>query len=109
MPNKSDVQRYILLPPRGIQAGETSNPETTSFLTSLHTINIEGGPRTAPGVAKRKFRVIDSVHENGAKLVELSRHEAVALRAEQPGVRIVPVVFYYPALAPRPAIAARAT
>jgi subtilisin len=28
MPKKSDVRRYILLPPRGIQTGETSNPET---------------------------------------------------------------------------------
>jgi len=108
MPNKSDVQRYILLPPRGIQTGETSNPETTLFLTSLHTTAIAGGT-TAPKLAKRKLRVIDSVRENGAKLVELSRDEAVGLRAEQPGVRIVPVVFYYPALAPRPAIAARAT
>jgi subtilisin len=46
-------------------------------------------------------RVLDSVRDNGAKLVELSPQETVALRAAQPGVRIVPVVYYYPALAPR--------
>jgi subtilisin len=46
--------------------------------------------------------VIDSIHENGAKLVEMSPESVSDLQAEQPGVRIVPVVFYYPARAPRP-------
>src|SRR5207249_3848125 len=54
------------------------------------------------------LRVLDSIREDGAKLVELSVQEAVDLRAEQPGVRIVPVVYYYPALAPRLAVTSQA-
>ena len=46
--------------------------------------------------------VIDSIHENGAKLVEMSPESVSDLQAEQPGLRIVPVVYYYPAKAPRP-------
>jgi subtilisin len=46
-----------------------------------------------------QVRVIDSISENGAKLVEATPEAAAALRAEQPGVRIVPVVYYHPALA----------
>jgi subtilisin len=42
------------------------------------------------------MRVLDSIHENGAKLVELPPEFLSVLRAEQPGVRLVPVVHYYP-------------
>jgi hypothetical protein len=52
------------------------------------------------------MRVIDSIHEDGAKLVEMSPDTASELRASQPGLRIVPIVYYYPAVAPRYAIAA---
>jgi subtilisin len=51
---------------------------------------------------KMKMTVIDSIHENGAKLVEMSPESVSDLQAEQPGLRIVPVVYYYPAKAPRP-------
>jgi subtilisin len=47
-------------------------------------------------------KVVDSVHEDGAKLVELTPQQMSDLRADQPGLRIVPVVYYYPAIAPRP-------
>jgi subtilisin len=106
---KSNVQKFVLLPPRGVQTGEASNPKTTSFLKSLHTLAAAtaGTPSGKTPKPKLKVRVLDSVHENGAKLVELSPQEAVDLRAEQPGVRIVPVVYYYPALAPRPTIVSR--
>lgn len=106
MATKASAQRFVLLPPRGVQTGETSNPETTSFLKTLHTtaLGFSGRPSGGPK-PKDNFRVLDSVHENGAKLVELSPQQAVDLRAEQPGVRIVPVVYYQPAIAPRAAVA----
>src|SRR5438128_2639109 len=109
MATKTSAQRFVLLPPRGVQTGETSNPATTSFLRSLHTIAaaVSQPPSGTTPKPKHKMRVLDSVRENGAKLVELSPQEAVDLRAEQPGVRIVPVVYYYPALAPRPAVASQ--
>jgi hypothetical protein len=110
MVKKADVQRFILLPARGVQAGETSNPRTASFLRSLHAVTATTARRPAKKAVKTglHIRVIDSVRANGAKLVELSPQETVALRAEQPGVRIVPVVYYYPALAPRHTVVSRA-
>lgn len=71
---------------------------------SLETVRTAGA-RAAGSAARRiktKLKVIDSIHENGAKLVEMSPESVSDLQAEQPGVRIVPVVFYYPARAPRP-------
>ncbi len=51
------------------------------------------------------MRVVDSIQENGAKLVEISPDLVTDLQAEQPGLRIIPVVYYHPAKARRPSIA----
>lgn len=40
------------------------------------------------------FRVLDSLHEDGAKLVRMSPEVANVFKAHQPGVRIVPVVYF---------------
>jgi hypothetical protein len=49
------------------------------------------------------MQVLDSVHPDGAKLVEMRPEDVVRLRSVQPGVRIVPEVFFRPARArPRP-------
>ncbi len=109
MVKRADVKRFILLPARGVQAGETSNPKTASFLRTLHAVTAAAlQPAEKAVKTGLHVKVLDSVRENGAKLVELSPQETVALRAEQPGVRIVPVVYYYPALAPRQAVVSRA-
>ena len=50
------------------------------------------------------MRVLDSLHENGAKLVQMPPEAAAALRAEQPGLRLAPLVHYRKADAPRPKI-----
>jgi hypothetical protein len=109
MATKAKVQQFVLLPSQGIQTSATANPETTAFLRSLHTVTTTPGRLAAGGERKSqlKVRVLDSVRDNGAKLVELSPQEALALRAEQPGVRLVPVVYYWPALAPRPTVVSR--
>jgi subtilisin family serine protease len=44
------------------------------------------------------YRVLDSIHDDGAKLVELSPASLISLRVAQPSVRIVPVVYHRPAL-----------
>jgi subtilisin len=56
--------------------------------------------------------VLDSIRENGAKLVSLPVEAVGEFRREHPGTRIVPEVFYQPARAPRPSVrvpAARTT
>lgn len=57
------------------------------------------------GAAPRDdIKVVDGLSEGGAKLVELDEAQRLRLKAEFPGVRVVPLVLYRPALAPRPAI-----
>ncbi len=105
MAAKSSTQQYVLLPQQGLRAFSTpSNPSLGRFLVDLsHTVSVAESPTSyslgEPGV---EMRVLDSVHEDGAKLVEMSPQSASALRATQPGLRLVPVVYYYPAVAPRP-------
>jgi subtilisin len=50
------------------------------------------------------MQVLDSVHADGAKLVAMRPEDVVRLRGVQPGVRIVPEVFFRPARAPRPQV-----
>ena len=45
---------------------------------------------------------MDEISPGGAKLVEMAPDDVAALRALQPGIRIVPIMYYTPALVPRP-------
>jgi subtilisin len=86
-------------------------PELKSFLVSLDSavgkslqrVRSRGGKRTRGG-ADIEMRVIDSIHEDGAKLIEMSAENIPDLRASQPGMRIVPVVYYKPAIVPPPIV-----
>jgi subtilisin len=80
-----------------------SSSAAQSFLVSMGSVLPSTASRAfsvpeAPGI---RLRVLDSIHEDGAKLVELSPDSALAIRAHQPGLRLVPVVYYRPAVAPR--------
>lgn len=48
-----------------------------------------------------QLQVLDSIHDDGAKLVEVNEAEIAELRMSYPGMRIVPEVFFQKALAPR--------
>src|SRR6516165_3433505 len=104
---EKSAHQYILLPPRGLSAGDAgpSTSGVSSFFTSLETVLRATAPARALSAEKikTKMTVIDSIHEHGAKLVEMSPESVSDLQTEQPGLRIVPVVYYYPAKAPRPA------
>jgi subtilisin len=39
-------------------------------------------------------KVVDSIHENGAKLVEIKEDEMADFRFSYPGLRIIPEKFY---------------
>ena len=82
-----------------------SEKELLGFYTSLNlrTWGVASGQPKRPRV---QMRIFDSIHENGAKLVEMPPDSAAALRVVQPGVRLIPVVYYRPARAPRMTIAA---
>ncbi len=114
MAKKSDLQQYVLLPPRGLGGpqmlsgipGPTSRGSAQDFLYELSS---GAGVKAfaASTTAGKSIKVLDSIHEGGAKLVEMTPEAAEEVRAQEPGVRIVPVVYYHPAVAPRMTVTSR--
>jgi subtilisin len=97
----TQLQQYVLLPPRGLRAEKrTIAPEAADFLRSADeaaggaTMSIGDGIGDGIGGRDVGLRVVDSLGPDGAKLVELSPDDALAVRALQPGLRLVPVVYY---------------
>ncbi len=94
--------RYILLPPSGIQAVGAAGGDVGTVLRAMSSSMSAGGSRamafSAAPRAKSRLKILDSVSENGAKLVEMSLEALHELRAAEPGLRIVPEVFYKSAL-----------
>jgi len=103
---------YVLLPARGLRAARpvesrfltrfagirsTRPPATLAIADFLAPIATEPG-RLAPAFPE-PVHVIDSVHENGPKLVSMSDSAAGAFAAADSGLRLVPVRYYRPAQA----------
>jgi subtilisin len=82
-------------------------PVLTSFLHTLESVRMAAAPARALAAANvpTHMKVLDSIADTGAKLVEMSVEDVANLQAAHPGLRIVPEVFYYPHYAPRPKIA----
>jgi len=103
------VQQFVLLPTRGLQARQPhSSPAVRSALLFLydHLQDPKVQPPAGVRLPLADMRVLDSIHADGAKLIEMRPEAASVLRASYPGLRIVPVVYFYPAVAPRQGIAA---
>lgn len=96
-----DTKQYVLLPARELRGLSGTRAMERTFLLNAERVRSAGVRMTIARGQEATLRVLDSIHEDGAKLVEMSPASAAALRAEQPGLRIVPVVYYEPALAPR--------
>ncbi|HLB76084.1 MAG TPA: hypothetical protein VJO72_03540, partial [Candidatus Dormibacteraeota bacterium] len=92
----------MLLPATGTRA---SGPGVTrgaaSFLISLTRYVGARVVRPIGNMPQVELRVVDSVREDGPKLVELTPEAAIALRASRPGLRLVPLVYYQRAVPPR--------
>lgn len=109
--------RMILLPPRGLRADSSALSFTTQgFMTSLHTaaqaaqLGKRAAARTVLGAnvpqlkniaPDLKMQVIDSIAENGAKLVSIAPADLARIRTAQPGLRFAPVLEYELPLGPR--------
>jgi subtilisin len=98
MAQATTTQQYVLLPAQGLRAtGRGATPGVQAFLRSAQPGTQE---LTTPGGRPLHLRVIDAIGD-GARLVEATAHDASALRSLQPTVRVVPVVYYVPAVAPQ--------
>ncbi|MCL4800630.1 MAG: S8 family serine peptidase [Burkholderiales bacterium] len=103
------MQRYIILPPQGVRLATAGGraPRGTGdierFLAAAaRPSRVAMRVRRARTGGAATVRVLDSVHEDGAKLVEMAPDALLALRTAQPGVRVLPELFYRPATSPRP-------
>ena len=91
--SKAATQQFILLPPRGLTAGvvTASTPATESFLASLEKVRLATNQTKALSTAKvtTKLRFLDSINENGAKLIEISPDDLSDLAPNNPDLRVV--------------------
>ncbi len=96
-------QRFVVLPTRGFVAHSPfTTAATGAFLLRMDSARHNPG---SSGAEMKGVVVLDSIHENGAKLVELTPGSLQTLRRAQPGLRIVPEHFYEPAVLRRPVTA----
>ena len=109
MKTKLSIKQYILMPVRGFRAIQPFSPSSVvNFFISIASGGMVRpqafGMKKAPPL---KMRVLDSIHEDGPKLVELLPDQAITLRAHQPSVKLVPLIYYRPAVSPRLTIKSR--
>ncbi len=100
--------RYVLLPSDGMTVPE-SNGQQREFFQVLHSVSTSDSKMhslpTATGTMM-PITVIDSIGEQKAKLIEVSPEDLPAFRGRHPSARIMPLVYYRPALS-RYEVAAR--
>ncbi len=103
-------KQFIVLPMQGIRMPAVSTELATARF--LRKLAVRPGlvrlfrMNATPGV---ELRLLDSVNEYGAKLVEIAPAALSALRAHQPSLRLVPLAFFHPAVAPRLHVETKAT
>ncbi len=99
MAEQTTGDQWILLPSTGMTA--TSAGQAGSLIAfERSTRGIVKGPLPQTG---GQLRVLDSVHEDGAKLIQMSPDHASDFRASNPGLRLMPVIYYRSAVMPHPA------
>jgi hypothetical protein len=73
------VQQYVLMPARGTRASGPNSTIARAFLAA----HAEAGPVTLMSRRPRgaaALRVVDSIHEDGVKLIEGTARAVMALR-----------------------------
>ncbi|MBN2552284.1 MAG: S8 family serine peptidase [Spirochaetales bacterium] len=96
---KRGFDQFIVLPTQGIRVRSTE-AATGAFLRRLTVGRGPLRPFRLGGAPGMELRLLDSVSEYGAKLVEIAPAALSALRALQPGLRLVPLSFFHPAVTP---------
>lgn len=91
MPSKPEgVRRYIVMSKDGYLAEPL---DTANLQPSTSTIRLAARARVAAPAPQ--MRVLDSLHDNGPKLVEMAPEGELSLRLSSPDLKIIPEVFYH--------------
>jgi subtilisin family serine protease len=88
-------QKWIVMPARGLTADQTTQSVSSAsrkvllemYSTRTFAIN---------GTAHPDISVVDSIAENGAKLVEMTPEAVMDFKAQSPGLKVLPLVWYKP-------------
>ncbi len=107
MAKATTTEQYVLLPAQGLRAkARGASADAHAFLRSAEDATGTSGV-TLDG-RQVPMRVLDSIGPDGAKLVELPPQSVLTVRSMVPSLRLVPVVYYTPAVAPLMEVATRA-
>ncbi len=102
-PKSPTTNRFILLPASYVGSTNNANPEIKKFLLTLNSgikasgkssvkLSVRNAPNTkSPAI---NLKVIDSINDDGAKLVEIKEEQMADFRFSYPGLRIIPERFY---------------
>ncbi|RXH05022.1 peptidase S8/S53 subtilisin kexin sedolisin [Bradyrhizobium guangzhouense] len=88
--NQEGLRRYIVMSKDSYLADPLN---IASLQPSTGTIKLATRARVAAPAPK--MRVLDSLHENGPKLVEMGPEGELSLRLSSPHLKIIPEVFYH--------------
>jgi subtilisin len=87
---KQNLRRYIIMSKEGFLADKLA---AASLQPSANTVAVAA--RAQAVIAAPQMRVLEALHENGPKLVEMPPEGELSLRLSTPGLKIVPEVFYH--------------
>jgi subtilisin len=89
MAGSSEQRRYIIMPKQGFRhqalAADTYKPGGRAVTARAATASL----------GKPQMQVLDSIHDDGPKLVSMPPEAELSLRLADPDVKIVPEVFYH--------------
>ena len=86
---KQNLRRYIIMSSEGYLEPSLA---VANFKPSANMVAVAPRPEA---LSAPHMRVLDSLHENGPKLVEMPPEGELSLRLSVPGLKIVPEVFYH--------------
>jgi subtilisin len=108
-------EQFILLPPQGLKAFQSDGPTFNMLVNVGHARTTQqpvplNVPPTITTADLSGVEVLDSIHEDGPKLIEADPRQLAALQRSDVGLRVKPLITYRVAMASpfRPDLAARA-
>ena len=94
------VKRYVVLPAFGFRSQTLAASDKLRMIGAGVRLSARPALRNAVSAGQTEgpateMQVLDSTHEDGPKLVEMSPEAELNLKAEIPGLRVVPLVTYH--------------
>lgn len=102
MKKDGSLQRnYILLPVAGVNMSKEESPKVAKFLDELNelaraksVIKLSANSIATQSGNEIEIKVLDSINENGAKLIKMNNEHLASFRFSYPGLRVLPERFF---------------